>query len=172
PLRELPRLAALTLRMPASGIDLGSIVRVPALTSLVIDESVMTDRDVVHLPSLRPLATARRLEELVLIGVRVDDGDLLPLASLPALRKLRLGQDIAADVAALRAARPDLEIHYTPPPTRRTDLEERVGHVTINRPGEGIDQWWIFDSLADALQTATNYAAEKKIRSAVKRQNR
>ena len=36
PLRELPRLAALTLRMPANGVDLDSIVQVPALTSLVI----------------------------------------------------------------------------------------------------------------------------------------
>jgi hypothetical protein len=172
PLRDLPRLAALTLRMPANGVDLDSIARMPALTSLVIDETAMTDRDIVHLASLRPLTTARRLEELELTGVCIDDGDLLPLADLPALRKVRFGQEIAADVEALRTARPDLEIHYTPPPQRRTDLEVRVGNVTINRPGDGIDQWWIFDSLADVLRTATNYAAEKKIRSAVKRQDR
>jgi hypothetical protein len=171
PLRDLPRLAALTLRMPANGIDLGSVARVPALTSLVIDQIVNTDRDVVHLPSLRPLAAARALEELALIGVRVDDGDALPLAGLPKLRKLKLGQDIAVDVGAIRAARPDLEVDYTPPPPRRTDLEERVGGVTINRPGDGVDKWWIFDDLADALGTPTNYAAEKKIQSAVRRQN-
>ena len=95
PLRELPRLTALTLREPANGVDLDSIVQVPALTSLVVDETAMTDRDIVHLPSLRPLATVHRLEELTLIGVQVDDGDLLPLVDLPALRKVRLGQEIA-----------------------------------------------------------------------------
>jgi hypothetical protein len=91
---------------------------------------------------------------------------------LPKLRHIRLGQDIGIDVSALRAARPECAIDFTPPSSRRTDLEERVGNVTIHRPGDGVDEWWIFDSLADALGSPTNYDAEKKIRSAVKRDNR
>lgn len=172
PLAELRALSSLVLRMPGGPIDLDSIVRMPSLKTFVIDESVVTDRDVVKLPSLRPLAAAQTLEELTLLGVHVEDGDLSTLAELPHLRRVRLGQDIGADVEKLRAARPELEIHYTPPPARNKDLEEQVGSVTIHRPGEGIEQWWIFDNLADVLKTSTNYAAEKRIRAAVKQQDR
>jgi len=168
PLRNLPHLTSLTIRMPAGRIDLGSIGRVSTLRSLVIDQSVMSDRDIVHLPTLRHLSSARALEELVLIGVQVEDGDLLSLAELPRLRKVRLGDKIGADVEALRTVRPELEVYYTPPPARRTELELRIGNVTINRPGEEIDTWWVFDDLAELLGTSTNYAAEKQIRSAVK----
>jgi hypothetical protein len=96
PLRDLPRLRSLTIRMPAGRIDLESIGRVSTLRSLVIEESVMNDRDIVPLPSLRPLSSDRALEELVLLGVRLEDRDLLSLAQLPQLRKVRLGQEIGA----------------------------------------------------------------------------
>jgi hypothetical protein len=170
-LRELPHLASLTIRMPAGRIDLESIGRSPSLRSLVIDQNVMNDRDIAHVPTLRDLSSARALEDLVLIGVQVDDRDLLPLVQLPQLRKVRLGQEIGADVDALRAARPELEVHYTRPPERRTDLAVRIGNVTINRPGDGIDTWWVFEDLAGLLGTSTNYAAEKRIRSAVKKRD-
>lgn len=169
PLGDLPHLASLTIRMPAGRIDLESIGRVSTLRSLVIDQSVMNDRDIVRLPTLRHLSSAHAIEELVLVGVQVEDRDLLALVELPQLRKVRLGQEIGADVEALRTARPELEVQYTPPPARRTDLEVHIGNITINRPGEGIDTWWMFDDLAELLGTSTNYAAEKKIRSAVKK---
>jgi hypothetical protein len=171
-LRDLPRLVSLTLRMPADGIDLESVAQVSGLTSLVIDQSAVTDRDLVHLPSFRPLTPMQSLDELTLMGVVIDDGDFRPLAELPKVRRVRLGQDIGIDVHALRAVRPDLTIDFTPPAPRRTDLEERMGSVTINRPSDDLDQWWIFDNLAGALGSSTNHEAEKKIRSAVKRDNR
>src|SRR5206468_1534339 len=64
PLGDLPRLTRLLLRMPAGAVDLESIGRVPRLASLTIDENVTSDRDIVHLPSLRPLSSAHALEEL------------------------------------------------------------------------------------------------------------
>jgi hypothetical protein len=169
PLRDLPHLTSLTIRMPAGRIDLESIGQVSTLRSLVIDESVLSDRDIMHLPTLRHLSSARALEELVLTGVQLGDRNLLSLAELPRLRKLRLGQEIGADVEALRTALPELEVQYTRPPARRTGLQVRIGNVTINRPGDEINTWWVFDDLAALIGTSTNYAAEKKIRSAVKK---
>ena len=45
-LRELPRLTALTLRMPAGGLDLASVAVLPRLRSLVIDDAAITDSEV------------------------------------------------------------------------------------------------------------------------------
>jgi hypothetical protein len=75
PLRDLPRLRSLALRMPADRIDLESIARASRLTTLVIDHSAMKDRDLVHLPSVRPLRVLQSLEELTLMGVVIDDSD-------------------------------------------------------------------------------------------------
>jgi len=97
--------------------------------------------DVLDLPTVRPLATAVALEELVLSETKVEDGDLMPLAELPKLRKLWLTE--IANVEALRAARPDIDIHYhydhyPLPDPKREALKERVGAVTIWKPGEGL----------------------------------
>src|SRR5437763_556310 len=67
PLRDLSRLTSLTIRMSAGRIDLQSIGAVSTLRSLVIDQSVMSDRDIVHLPTLRHLRSAHALEDLTLI---------------------------------------------------------------------------------------------------------
>ena len=62
----------------------------------------------------------------------------MPLAELPELRRLWLTE--IANVEELRAARPDIDIHYhydhypLPDPIREA-LEERVGAVTIWKPG-------------------------------------
>ncbi len=98
----------------------------------------------------------------------------MPLAELPKLRKLWLTE--IANVEALRAARPDIDIHYPydhyplPDPTREA-LKERVGAVTIWKPGEGLEQWSIFQSLAPDLELATNYAAEKRIKREVRQRD-
>jgi hypothetical protein len=168
PLTELPCLSHLTLRLPKSDIDPGSISRARSLRRLVIDAN-FEGTDLIQLESLGFVARLEFLEELVLDGVAIGDGNLMPLAGLPNLRKVKLGQDIGADVEKLRQACPHLEVLYTPPPERDRSLEVRVGEVTIHRPGDGIDQWWIFESYAERLKTSTNYAAEKLIQSAVKK---
>jgi hypothetical protein len=101
----------------------------------------------------------------------IEDGDLLPLADLKSLKKVRLGSRIGADVEKLRAARPDLEIHYTPPDTRFDALREQVGFVTIQRPGAGLPQWSIFQDLASRLGVSTNYAAESRVKREVRKRN-
>jgi hypothetical protein len=169
PLRDLPHLEALTLRM-ADEVDLASVAAVPALRSLVIDSSV-SDGRLVRLPTVRTLAQASGLEEIVLWETIVEDGNLMPLAELSNLRIVRLGSMIGADVERLRAARPDLEIHYTPPDPKWAALREQVGEVTIQKPGEGLVQWSIFQSLAHELGVATNYDAERRIKGAVKKRD-
>ena len=98
----------------------------------------------------------------------------MPLAELPRLRRLWLIQ--IAKVEALRAARPDIAIyyhydHHPLPDPKREALKERVGAVTIWKPGEGLEQWSIFQSLAPDLGLETNYAAESRIKREVKRRD-
>jgi hypothetical protein len=169
PLRELPRLTALELRM-ADAVDLESVASLGRLRSFAIDSSLRHEEPV-RLKSLRPLARAEALEEIVLLESLIEDGDLLPLADLKSLKKVRLGSRIGADVEKLRAARPDLEIHYTPPDTRFDALREQVGFVTIQRPGAGLPQWSIFQDLASRLGVSTNYAAESRVKREVRKRN-
>ncbi|HEV2689465.1 MAG TPA: hypothetical protein VGV35_12965, partial [Bryobacteraceae bacterium] len=168
PLGDLMRLAEITFRMPDRSLDLAALARVPALRRLEIDETPITENDIVRLPSLKPLARAPALEEIVLMGTCVEDGDLMPLAAIERLRRVRLGRDIGCDVDKLREARPDLSIEYTPPGGSKRK-SERVGEVNIYPPGNGIKVWSIFDSFAQALRTNTNYAAEQLIRREVKK---
>jgi len=170
PLRELQQLASLTLRMPAAGLDLESIAQVPMLRSLEIDDSSNTDADVFRIPTLKPIEKAAALGE-VLLRCTVLDGDLTPLAKLPHLRKVKLASYIGADVEALRAARPDVEIDYTPPDPKWAKLKERVGRITIHRPGEGMKVWSIFESLAELLNVSTNYSAESLIKRETKKRH-
>ena len=168
PLRDLQRLSTLTLRLPDRAIDLASIAQIPKLRRFEIDAMPVTQNDVAHLPSLAPLWKAAALEEIILNGTCVDDGDLSPLASIGTLRRVHLGQDINCDVEKLRQARPDVTIDYKPPsgPARKF---ERVGQVNIYPPGDGINEGSIFDSFAQLLHTSTNYAAEKLIRTEVRK---
>jgi hypothetical protein len=170
PLRELSALTGLTLRMPAGGMDLPPVAVLPRLRSLVIDDAAITDGEVLRIPTLKPLAHASALEHITLFAA-VDDGDLSPLAGLPNLRKLQLGRWIGADVDALRAARPDILIDYTPPDPRWEKLKERVGAVTIRKPGAGLEKWSIFESIAPALKLATNYDAEARLKRELKKRD-
>jgi len=172
PLRGLPRLTTLTLRMVPGGVDLESVAALPALRALVIEGHAVTH--VLDLPTVRPLAKAVALEELVLCQTKVEDGDLMPLAGLPKLRRLWLTE--IANVEALRAARPDIAIHYhydhyPLPDPKREALKEHLGAVTIWKPGEGLEQWSIFQSLALDLGVATNYAAENRIKREVRQRD-
>jgi hypothetical protein len=168
-LRELPHLASLSLRM-AETVDLESIASVPRLRTLVID-TARHDNQPIRLPSLRPLERTASLEEITLFDVVIEDRDLTPLAGLNNLKRVRLGSSIGADVGKLRAARPDLEIQYTPPDTRFDKLREQVGVVTIQRPGEGLQDWSIFQDLSTRLGTSTNYAAGSRLKSEIRQRD-
>jgi hypothetical protein len=170
PLRELAALRKLTLRMIDAEIDLASIGAIVQLRSFTIDNSAR-DEAPVRLSTLQPLASALALEELTLRETTIEDGDLTPLLSLPSLRKVHLNSTIGADVQVLRVARPDLEIHHVAPNPQLNLLQEVVGGVTLRRPDSSLQQWSIFQSLAPALGLATNYDAERRIRSSVKKRD-
>jgi hypothetical protein len=169
PLHDLQRLRTLTLCMVARGADLKSVARIPNLRALTIEHAAVGD--VLHLPTLRDLAEAKGLEEIRIMHAAVDDGDLLALAALPNLREVTLGSEIGGDVERLRAARPELNVRYTPPNPRFEALKEKVGGVTIRRPGEGLKQWAIFQSFAGAIGSQTNYSAEARIKSEIKKRD-
>ncbi|MGI8959536.1 MAG: hypothetical protein ACR2IV_07225 [Bryobacteraceae bacterium] len=169
PIRGLLNLREVTFRYVRGCRDLGGLAGLPELKRLNIDQSVSSDRDIFHVETLRPLAALPYLEEVVLLGTAIDDGDLSPLAQLPNLRKVRLGRHSGADVDKLRVARPDLAVEYTAPPAKSNELTERVGQVTIRRPGAGLQVWSIYDDLASALNVETNYAAEQQVRRVLKK---
>jgi hypothetical protein len=169
PLGGLLNLQEITFRYVRGCRDLGGLAALPQLRRLTMDQSVGSDRDIVHVETLRPLAALPRLEEVVLLGTAIDDGDLSPLVALPKLRKVRLGRHSGADVDKLRAARPDLAIEYSAPPAKSNELTERIGEITIRHPGGGIQEWSIYDDLAYALEVETNYAAEQQVRRLMKK---
>jgi hypothetical protein len=169
PLRQLQNLKTLALRMVAGELDLSAVAAMPALRTLVIDDAA--DADLLHLPAIKILARAPHLEELVLFCTIVADGDLMPLSEIPKLRKVRLGSMIGGDVEKLHAARPDIEIDYKAPDPRLRALTEQVGGVTVRKPGRGLDQWSIFQSLAPALKLKTNYDAEATIKRELRKRN-
>ncbi len=168
-LRELRHLKSLQLRMTDS-VDLDSVAAIPGLRTFVIDSS-RRDGAFVRLPGLHPLRRSSDLEEIVLRETIVEDGDLLPLADLTELKRVRLGSMVGADVDKLRGARPDLQIDYTPPDTRFDALKERVGRITIQKPGAGLEQWSIFEDLASLLGVSTNYDAESRLRREVRKKD-
>jgi hypothetical protein len=153
--------------MVAGNLDLASIAKIPNLRLLEIDDAVTTP---LRIPSLAPLRASTHLQEFSLLKTVVENADLTPLADLPNLRKLRLGSHIAAEVVdQLRAARPDIEIQYTPPDPKFAALQEVIGAVTILKPGPGQEVWSIFQSFAPALNLKTNYDAERRLKSEIKK---
>jgi hypothetical protein len=153
--------------MVAGNLDLASIAKIPNLRLLEIDDAVTTP---LRISSLAPLRASTHLQEFSLLKTVVENADLTPLADLPNLRKLRLGSHIAAEVVdQLRAARPDMEIQYTPPDPKFAALQEVIGAVTILKPGPGQEVWSIFQSFAPALNLKTNYDAERRLKSEIKK---
>lgn len=161
PLRELPRLTVLKLRM-ADTVDLDSVASIRSLRTFIVDSSLHDDP--VRLQSLKPLSRANDLEQIVLWETVVEDGDLLPLAELRNLKRIRLASKIGGDVEKLRSARPDIEVDFTPADARFEALQERVGFVTIQRPSTALEQWSIFQDLTYHLSASTNYAAESRLK--------
>lgn len=170
PLAHLPKLAEVKMVFMKRCSDIAPLGRLPALRRLEIAQPIISSRDIVHVRSLKPLAGASRLEELVLLGTAVDDGDLMPLAEIPTLRRVQLGQDVGAELDTLRRARPDIEMQVMPQHTRASEGEV-AGAVTVHRPSPGVRQWSIFEDLTEVVGGSTNYAAEARVRSAVKSSN-
>jgi len=169
PLTGLPRLADVELvglqRVP----DLAPLGTLPSLRRLVVARAGGEYRDIVHVDSLRPLAAAQALEEVVLTGTVVDDGDLAPLAELPALRRVVAFGEVSDAVAALRRARPDIDVTWhgagAPP-------GERVGAVLLRPPLDGMPRWWIREDLTALFGVSTNAAAEARLRAALASEDR
>jgi len=169
PLGSLSRLTDLTLRYVAASQNLNALSGLKSLLRLRIDQSVGSRRDIVTVESLRPLNKLVNLQEVVLLGTAIGDGDLAPLIGLPNLRKVVLGRHIAADVEKLKAARPDVEIEHHAPPAKKAEDVERVGEITIHRPAGEVKQWFIYEDLTEDLGVETNYGAEQLVRRTLKK---
>jgi protein phosphatase 1 regulatory subunit 7 len=143
PLEGLSRLTDLTLRHVPASRNLNALSELTGLSRLRIDQSVGSDRDIIRVESLQPLAKLINLRELVLLGTDIGDGDLTPLIGLPQLRKVVLGRHLEADVDKLKAARPDIEIDHHLPAAKQPGIIERVGQITIHGPIGELKRWSI-----------------------------
>jgi hypothetical protein len=161
PLRGLPRLIDVELTGLNRVRDIGPLGTLPSLRRLVVARAGGEYQDIVHIASIRPLATGSALEEIQLPGTVIDDGDLTPLAALPALKRLTVFGDVGRAVDALRNTRPDLDITWH---RGQTSPGERVGIVFIRPPAEHLANWWIREDLADRLFVRTNADAEERLR--------
>jgi hypothetical protein len=145
PLSGLAHLTDLTLRYVAASRNLNALSDLAGLARLTINQSVGSNRDIIRIESLRPLAGLVNLQEVLLLGTEICDGDLTPLIGLPKLRKVVLGRHLRADVDKLRAARPDIEIDHHLPPAKQAATVDRVGQITIHGPIGELKQWSIYD---------------------------
>jgi hypothetical protein len=162
-LSGLPRLEELRLIHLRRLHDLGPLGRMPALRRLEI-RGGRTPAETIRVNSLRPLATATSLEDLVLDHATVDDRDLRPLVELPALRRVALFGELEREATELRASRPDVEVSL-----RKTQIGPTgsdVEQVTIHPPLLGRTRWWVLQDLTDVLDVETNAQAEALLRAA------
>jgi hypothetical protein len=134
-----------------------------------MDQSVGSNRDIIRVETLRPLAGLENLRELVLLGTNIGDGDLSPLIGLPKLQKVVFGWHLEADVDKLKIARPDIEIDHHLPPGKQSGIVERVGQITIHGPIGESRRWSIYEELTDGLGVQTNDAAEQALQRTMKK---
>lgn len=167
PLAELPRLRTLELVYPDAVSNFEPIGRLRELRKLKI--LLGDNTDVGALPSISFLAPLEHLEEVEILNVDIADQRLDPLFELPRLTRVMLTGRAGPNVEELRRRRPELQVqtHLTGEPEERV----YVGPVHYDPPVEGIDQWSIFQNLADHLGTETNHEAERRIRAAVRRRD-
>jgi hypothetical protein len=168
PLGGLSHLTDLTLRYVASSRNLDALSGLTALRRLRIDQSVGSNRDIVRVNTLQPLSGLANLQELILRGTAIGDGDLTPLIALPNLRKVVLGRHIEGDVEKLKIARPDLEIEHQEASAKQAGVVELVGQITIRGPVGELKQWSIYADLTTDLDVQTNYAAEQQLKRTLK----
>jgi hypothetical protein len=108
-LASLPELVDLEIRNVRAAADLSFLRKLPQLRALSVSGDSNSIKPL-NIPTLAPLAALRQLERLSLVVVRVADGSLAPLADLPALKHLRLTNQLPRDeYARLAGRRPDLQ---------------------------------------------------------------
>src|SRR5262249_47587656 len=170
---DLSALAALTglrsLRMLGlqAARDLSPLAGLTGLRRLEVSRAGIEESDLVRPDSLRPLAGLDQLEELLLDGAVVADGDLSPLVGLPALRRLRLYAPPAGPAPAALPARPEPEPTIVAAPGGAAEI--RTGLPT--RPPVAGDQWWLRADLTDHVDADTNADAERVVLAAVAAQD-
>jgi hypothetical protein len=168
PIAGLSRLAEIVMRGPTNVKDLTPLGQLPALRRLEIERVGIGARDDIHVRSIKPLASAAALEEVLLPGVSIDDGDVTPLIGLPRLRRVKVYGDLDASVLELRRARPDVTVDWRPADQRQG---ERMGDVYLQKPVEGSTQWWMSEDLTELLGTRTNHDAERRLVSRMRTEN-
>jgi hypothetical protein len=161
PLAALPRLRSLRLIGLKAAQDLSPLAGLRTLQRLEVSRAGIEVADVVHIDSVRPLAGLDRLEEVVLSGTVVDDGDLAPFAALPGLRRLVLYGAGGPVVDELRS-RPGLELIVVPGPSAPAAVAH--GLPIRSAPDE---TWCLRADLTERLGVDTNYDAEEVVREAV-----
>lgn len=108
-LAQLPALVTLDIANVRAAGDLRFLQGLPRLRELSISGDANSLKPLV-LESLAPLAALRELEQLNLTVVRLADGSLAPLAGLPKLRHLGLGNMFPMEeYARLAGLRPDIQ---------------------------------------------------------------
>jgi hypothetical protein len=163
PLAGLPRLRSLTLISPLKGVDFRPVGSIQSLEKLVI---LAGERSV---ESIDFSAGLKRLQNLEIMGARIEDGSLEALFSLPDLKRVKLLGDYGEQVERLRREKPGCDIQVTPLPLAAGNEAIQIGDIEISRIGEGF--WSIFQDVSDLLGVENNFDADRKVRRLIRQED-
>lgn len=167
PLVEAKNPRLLKLNHPDRIADFTPIGRLNDLQSLVIGLGSIST--IGHLPSISFLAGLEQLQEFELRGAVIDDGRLDVLFNLPKLRRVMLLGDFGRQVDRLRRQKPECSIEVIPLACESATEVVQVGSVTIRKYEE--DLWSIFEDLSSLLQVEDNFAANRRVRQAIRQRD-
>ncbi len=165
PLAGLPRLRRLQIVGAERVEDLAQLAHIGSLRSLALVLGTVARTE--HVASLDFVAGLTRLEELDILGAVIDDGRLEPLLGLPALRRVRLAGSFGDGVERLRRRNPACAINVVPVEPADSRPASAVGPLAIRAEGDGT--WAIVQDLSDLLGVDDNFAADRRIRGALRR---
>jgi hypothetical protein len=110
----------------------------------------------------------KHLQTLSIRGALIEDGKLDPLFDLPEIMQVRLLGDYGHQVEKLQRLRPGCDVEVIPLAPEQDGSTIQVGALQIHHQEENL--WSVIQDLTGLLGVEDNFAADRKIRRAIRQQ--